>query len=78
MKEIEATRGRLDTEIRQLEDRLPAAARVAKQAGAAVAGVGAAGVLLRFAIRRRKKNQTDRRVRDIEKRIDRLEDRIEH
>ena len=38
LKEIDATRNRLDGELRQLEGRLPAAARVAKRA-AALAGV---------------------------------------
>ena len=35
MKEIEATRDRLDGEPRQLEDRSPAAAKVANSGGAA-------------------------------------------
>jgi uncharacterized protein YbjT (DUF2867 family) len=41
MTEIEATRARLDRELRELEGRLPATARVAKRAAAAVAGLGA-------------------------------------
>lgn len=76
MREIEVTRSRLDGEIRQLEDRLPAAARMAKRAAGALAGMGALGVALRFAMRRRKKDQGDRRVYELEKRIDRLEHRI--
>jgi hypothetical protein len=78
MREIEATRDRLDGELRELESRLPAAARVARRAAAAVAGVGAIGVAARFALRRRKKTEGDRRVREIEKRVARLEDRVDH
>lgn len=78
MREIEATRDRLDGELRELESRLPAAARVARRAAAAVAGAGAIGVAARFALRRRKKKEGDRRVREIEKRVARLEDRVDH
>jgi transcription elongation GreA/GreB family factor len=75
MKEIEATRSRLDGELRQLEERLPAAATVAKKAAGAAAGIGAVGVGLRLLMRRRKKHHADRRVRELEKRVERLEDR---
>jgi cell division protein FtsB len=77
MKEIEATRARLGTEIEELEGKLPAAARLAKRAGAALAGIGAIGVATRFALRRRKGSAEDRRIRDIEKRIAKLEHRID-
>jgi hypothetical protein len=77
MREIDATRNRLDGELRQLEGRLPAAARVAKRAVGAVAGVGALGLATRFALRRRGKKEGDRRVRDIEKRLTRLEHRLD-
>jgi hypothetical protein len=77
MKEIDATRNRLDGELRQLEGRLPAAAKVAKRAAGAAAGAGALGVAARFALRRRKKKEGDRRVRDIEKRLARLEHRLD-
>ena len=77
MREIDATRNRLDGELRQLEGRLPAAARLAKRAGAAVAGVGFLGLATRFALRRRGKKEGDRRVRDLEKRLSRLEDRLD-
>ena len=76
MKEIEATRNRLDDELRQLEDRLPAAAKVAKRAAGAAAGLGALGVVARFAMRRRKHKEGDRRVRDLEKRLEKLEHRL--
>ncbi len=77
MREIDATRNRLDGELRQLEGRLPAAARVAKRAVGAVAVVGALGLATRFALRRRGKKEGDRRVRDIEKRLARLEHRLD-
>jgi hypothetical protein len=77
LKEIDATRNRLEGELRQLEGRLPAAAKVAKRAAGAVAGLGALGVAARFALRRRKKKEGDSRVRDIEKRLARLEHRLD-
>jgi hypothetical protein len=77
MKEIEATRNRLDGELRQLEGRLPAAAKVAKRAAGAVAGVGVLGLVTRFALHRRGKKDGDRRVRDIEKRLAKLEHRLD-
>ena len=77
MMEIEATRARLDRELRELEGRLPATARVAKRAAGAVVGVGTLGVLGRFVMRRRKRKSGDRRYRDLEKRLDRLEGRLD-
>jgi hypothetical protein len=76
MKEIEETRNRLDGELRQLEGRLPAAAKVAKRAGAALAGVGFLGLATRFALRRRGKKEGDKHVRDLEKRLEKLEHRL--
>ncbi|MGH2679587.1 MAG: hypothetical protein ACRDG8_03760 [Actinomycetota bacterium] len=76
MKEIEATRSRLDRDLQELEGRLPAAATWAKRGIGALAGVGALGAVTRFALRRRKHREGDRRVRDIEKRLARLEHRL--
>lgn len=76
MREIEATRERLDGELRELEGRLPAAATWAKRGVGAMAGVGALGVITRFALRRRKHREGDRRVRELEKRISKLEHRL--
>lgn len=76
MKEIEATRNRLDRDLQELEGRLPAAATWAKRAVGALAGVGALGAITRFALRRRKHREGDRRVREIEKRVARLEHRL--
>jgi hypothetical protein len=78
LREIEATRTRLGVELSDLERRLPAAAGWAKRVGAAVAGVGAVGVATRFVLRRRKRTDADRRYRDLEKRISKLEHRVDH
>jgi hypothetical protein len=77
MREIDATRNRLDGEFRQLEGRLPAAAKMAKRAVGALAGVGVLGMATRFALRRRGKKEGDRRVRDLEKRLSKLEHRLD-
>jgi hypothetical protein len=77
LTEIEATRARLDGEIRELEWRLPATARLAKRIAAALAGIGVLGVATRFAMRRRKQHAGDRRVRDLEKRLERIERQLE-
>jgi hypothetical protein len=77
MREIETTRNRLDGELRELEGRLPAAAKVAKRAAAALAGVGFLWLATRFALQRRGKKDGDRRVRDLEKRLAKLEHRLD-
>ena len=77
VKEIEATRARLGAEIQELEGRLPVVASMAKRVAAAAAGVGVAGAALRFALRKRKKDEGDRRYRDLEKRLARLEHRVD-
>lgn len=77
LTEIEATRARLDGEIRVLEARLPAAARMAKAVTAALVGVGVLGAMTRFALRRRRSRREGGRVRDIEKRLADLEARLD-
>jgi len=77
VREIEATRARLGAEIEELEGKLPVAAMWAKRAGAALAGVGMLGVVTRFALRRRKGSAEDRRIKDLEKRLARLEHRVD-
>ena len=77
VREIDATRERLDGNLRQLEGRMPAAAKMAKRAVGALAGVGFLGLATRFALRRRGKKEGDRRVRDLEKRLSRLEHRLD-
>jgi hypothetical protein len=73
LTEIETTRARLDGQLRELETRLPATARGAKRVTVALVGVGVLGAVTRFAMRRRKDRQGDGRLRDIEKRLARLE-----
>ena len=73
LTEIEATRLRLDGELQELDRRLPATARMAKRVTAALVGVGMLGAVTRFAIRRRKRQEGDGRLRDIEKRLAKLE-----
>jgi hypothetical protein len=77
VREIEATRARLGEEIGELEGRLPVAVSWAKRAAGAAAGVGLLGAATRFLLRRRKKAEGDRRLRDIEKRVARLEHRVD-
>jgi hypothetical protein len=77
MKEIEATRSRLDGELRQLEGRLPAAATWAKRAAGVAVGTGVLGVSARYALRRKRKREGDRRVHDLEKRLARLEREVD-
>jgi hypothetical protein len=77
MRELEATRARLGADLEELEGRLPAAVSVAKRVGAALAGVGAAGVATRALLRRRKRSRVDDRYRDLEKRLSRLEHRVD-
>ena len=71
--EIETTRARLDSELRQLEARIPAAALWAKRAAGAAVGGGIGAVVLRSVVRRRRKHDRDKRIRGLERRIDRLE-----
>jgi hypothetical protein len=52
VREIEQTRGRLDAELRELEQRLPAPARWVKRLGGVAVGGGATGALFWFAVRR--------------------------
>jgi hypothetical protein len=77
MKELEATRARLGADLEELEGRLPAAVSVVKRVGAALAGVGAAGVATRIFLRRRRRSKGDDRYRDLEKRLSRLERRVD-
>jgi hypothetical protein len=77
LTEIEATRARLDGELRVLEERLPAVGRLAKRVTAALVGIGVLGAVTRFALRRRRSQRDDGRVREIEMRLARLEHRLD-
>lgn len=75
--EIAETRRRLDTELRELEGYLPAAAVWAKRAVGALVGGGIVTTTLVFALRRRRTHKSSRHLKDIEGRIARLEALIE-
>jgi hypothetical protein len=62
VKEIEHIRGRLEDEIRELEDRLPRPARWAKRLAGVAVGGGVAGTALMMVVRRvRKRGKPKRR-----------------
>jgi hypothetical protein len=63
VKEIEDLRGRLEEEIRELEDRLPRPARWAKRLVGVAVGGGVAGTALMMGVRRlRKRRKPARRA----------------
>ena len=59
VREIEATRERLETELTELQDRLPAPAVWAKRAVGILAGGGAATSAALFLIRRRRRKRRE-------------------
>jgi hypothetical protein len=69
VKEIEETRARLDSEIRELEQRLPAPATWAKRLMGLAAGGGAGGAVFWFALkrlrRRRRGKAEEKQVRAV-------------
>lgn len=52
VKEIELTRERLGDELKQLEERMPSPARVARKVGGILAGGGITGAVVWFVVRR--------------------------
>jgi hypothetical protein len=73
MKDIDRTRERLGSELRELESYLPAGIVWAKRAvGALVAGGVATSALL-FVVRRLPRKDAKDRLRHLERRLDRLE-----
>jgi hypothetical protein len=71
--EIEQTRRRLDTELRELETYLPAAALWAKRAVGAIVAGGVLTSLLLFAVRMKRRREGTRRLRELEHRLARVE-----
>jgi hypothetical protein len=69
VKEIEETRARLDSEIRELEQRLPAPATWAKRLMGLAVGGGAGGAVFWFALkrlrRRRRGKAEEKQVRAV-------------
>jgi hypothetical protein len=74
--EIEQTRRRLDTELRELETYLPAAALWAKRVVGALAAGGVATTLLLTLVRMRRRREEGRPLRELEHRLDRVEREI--
>lgn len=75
VREIDQTRRRLDSELRELETYLPAAALWGKRVVGAIVAGGVATSLVVFTIRMRRRREGSRRLRDIEHRLDRVERR---
>jgi hypothetical protein len=71
--EIEETRRRLDAELHELEAYLPAGVRWAKRAVGVLVGGGVVTTVALFLLRRRRKASGTRRLRDIERRLARVE-----
>jgi hypothetical protein len=71
--EIERTRARLDAELRDLEGRLPVMGVWIKRGVGALVGGGLGAAAIKFLIRRRHKHERDKRIRTLERRIQRIE-----
>jgi hypothetical protein len=69
VKEIEATRSRLDSEFRELEARLPAPAVWAKR----LVGIAVGGGL----VKRLRSSREQKELREIHRKLDRLEARLQ-
>jgi len=74
--QIEQTRRRLDSELEELATYLPPTAARAKRGAAILAGVSAGVMLLAFVLRRRRQRAATRRLREIEDRLARMEQRL--
>lgn len=77
VKEIEATRSRLDSEFRELEGRLPAPAVWAKRLVGIAVGGGLATTLLLAMVKRMRSSREQKQLREIHRKLDRLEARLQ-
>ena len=77
VKEIEATRRRLDGEVRQLEAMLPAPVAWGKRIVGGIIGGGMVGTAFWFLVRRRKGKKEQRKLKDFDKRLSRVERRVQ-
>ena len=76
VRQIEETRRRLDAELEELQTYLPPARAEMKRA-ATIAAVVMMGLSIgAFVLRWRAKRGSSRRLRDIDRRLERLEDRL--
>lgn len=64
VREIEATRERLDADITELQDRLPAPALWAKRAVGVAVGGGMAGSMFWFGVKKLRKRRKQEKVRN--------------
>ncbi|MGH2525340.1 MAG: hypothetical protein ACRDG2_01215 [Actinomycetota bacterium] len=74
MSEIEATRRRLDGEVRQLEAMLPTPVAWGKR----IVGGAMVGTAFWFLVRRRKGKKEQRKLKDFDKRLSKVERRIQN
>lgn len=77
VKEIEATRSRLDSEFRELEARLPAPALWAKRLVGIAVGGGVVTTLLLAMVKRLRSSREQKELREIHRKLDRLEARLQ-
>ena len=76
VRQIEETRRRLDAELEELETYLPPARDQMKRTAMIAGGVMALVSALAFVWRQRAKHESIRRLRDIDHRLERLEERL--
>ena len=76
VNEIEETRRRLDAELEELETYLTPATDRMRRTAMIVGGVMAAVSFVALVMRRRAKTESIRRLRDIDRRLERMEDRL--
>jgi len=74
--QIEQTRRRLDSELEELATYLPPTAARAKRGAAILAGVSVGVMLVGFVLRKRRQRAATRRLRAIEDRLARMEQRL--
>jgi hypothetical protein len=77
VREIEATRARLDGEVRQLEAMLPTPVTWGKRIVGGIAAGGVVGTVFWFLVRRRKGQKGQRKLKDLDKRIAKVERRVD-
>lgn len=77
VKEIEATRTRLDSEFRELEARLPAPAVWAKRLVGLAVGGGVVTTVLLAMVKRLRSSREQKDLREIHRKLDRLEARLQ-
>lgn len=78
VREIEATRRRLDGEVRQLEAMLPAPVAWGKRIIGGIVGGGMVGTAFWFLVRRRRGKKEQRKLKDFDKRLSKVERRIQN